>query len=59
MKKGVKFDYKQAYNKNLKPSARLHYLENARHDQDSPATKLAGLSGAASILAFKASGSLS
>jgi hypothetical protein len=39
MKKGVKFDYKQAYNKNLKPSARLHYLENARHDQDSPAKK--------------------
>lgn len=40
MKKGVKFDYKQAYNKNLKPSARLHYLENARHDQDSPAKKI-------------------
>ena len=40
MKKGVKFDYKQAYNKNLKPSARLHYLENARHDQDSPAKKV-------------------
>ncbi len=37
MKKGVKYDYKEAYNKNLKPSARLHYLENARHDQDSPA----------------------
>jgi hypothetical protein len=37
---GVKFDYKQAYNKNLKPSARLHYLENARHDQDSPAKKI-------------------
>lgn len=40
MKKGVKFDYKQAYNKNLKPSSRLHYLENARHDQDSPAKKI-------------------
>ena len=37
MKKGVKYDYKEAYNKKLKPSARLHYLENARHDQDSPA----------------------
>ena len=37
MKKGVKFDYKQAYNKNLKPSARLHYLENARYDQDAHA----------------------
>ena len=40
MKKGIKFDYKQAYNKNLKPSARFHYLENARHDQDSPAKKI-------------------
>ena len=37
MKKGVEYDYEEAYNKNLKPSARLHYLENARHDQDSPA----------------------
>ena len=34
-KKGIKYDYKEAYNKNLKPSARLHYLENARHDKDS------------------------
>jgi len=34
-KKGMKYDYKKAYDKNLKPSARLHYLENARHDQDS------------------------
>lgn len=34
-KKGMQYDYKEAYNKNLKPSARLHYLENARHDQDS------------------------
>ena len=31
----MKYDYKKAYDKNLKPSARLHYLENARHDQDS------------------------
>lgn len=37
-KKGMKYDYKEAYNKNLKPSARLHYLENARHDKDSAAT---------------------
>lgn len=34
-KKGMEYDYKKAYDKNLKPSARLHYLENARHDQDS------------------------
>lgn len=33
---GKKYDYKQAYNKNLTPKARLHYLENARHDQDTP-----------------------
>jgi len=37
-KKGMQYDYKEAYNKNLKPSARLHYLENARHDKDSAAT---------------------
>jgi hypothetical protein len=36
-KKGMQYDYKEAYNKNLKPSARLHYLENARHDKDSAA----------------------
>jgi len=34
---GKQYDYKKAYDKNLKPSARLHYLENARHDQDTPA----------------------
>lgn len=33
---GKQYDYKKAYDKNLKPSARLHYLENARHDQDTP-----------------------
>jgi hypothetical protein len=33
---GKKYDYKEAYNKNLTPKARLHYLENARHDQDTP-----------------------
>ena len=36
-KQGMKYDYKEAYNKDLKPSARLHYLENARHDKDSVA----------------------
>jgi len=47
-KKGMKYDYKEAYNKNLKPSARLHYLENARHDQDSgsPNKFLGGIVGA-------------
>ena len=30
---GEKYDAKEAYNKNLKPSARLHYLENERHDK--------------------------
>ena len=38
--KGKKYDYKQAYNTKLKPSARLHYLENARHDTDSPAKQV-------------------
>lgn len=33
---GKKYDYKEAYNKNLTPKARLHYLENARHDEDTP-----------------------
>jgi hypothetical protein len=37
MNKGKKYDYKEAYNKDLTAKARLHYLENARHDQDSPA----------------------
>jgi len=47
-KKGIKYDYKKAYDKNLKPSARLHYLENARHDQDtgSPNKFLGGIAGA-------------
>ena len=34
---GKEYDQKEAYNKNLDPSARLHYLENARHDADSAA----------------------
>lgn len=39
-KKGMKYDYKKAHDKNLPMSERFHYLENARHDQDagSPAT---------------------
>lgn len=37
MKTGKAYDYKEAYNKKLTPKARLHYLENARHDTDSPA----------------------
>lgn len=37
-KKGMQYDYKEAYNKNLPVSERLHYLENARHDKDSAAT---------------------
>jgi len=30
---GEKYDAKEAYNKNLTASARLHYLENERHDK--------------------------
>ena len=30
---GEKYDAKQAYNKSLSPKARLHYLENERHDK--------------------------
>lgn len=29
---GRSYDAKEAYNKNLTPKARLHYLENERHD---------------------------
>ncbi|MCP4991771.1 MAG: hypothetical protein GY928_38635 [Colwellia sp.] len=36
-KQGMKYDYKKAYDKNLKPGERLHYLENARHDKDTMA----------------------
>ena len=32
---GEKYDAKEAYNKNLSPKARLHYLENERHDKTS------------------------
>ena len=46
-KKGMKYDYKKAYDKNLPMSERFHYLENARHDQDSgsPATFMGGIAG--------------
>lgn len=37
MGKAEKYDMSMAYNKNLRPSARLHYLENARHDKDTGA----------------------
>jgi hypothetical protein len=30
---GEKYDAKEAYNKNLSAKARLHYLENERHDK--------------------------
>ena len=33
---GEKYNAKEAYNKDLTASARLHYLENERHDHDSP-----------------------
>ena len=32
-----RYDAKEAYNKDLTASARLHYLENDRHDHNSPA----------------------
>ena len=32
-----RYDAKEAYNKDLTASARLHYLENVRHDHESPA----------------------
>lgn len=34
---GKAYDNKEAYNKDLSASARLHYLENERHDDSSPA----------------------
>ena len=55
-KKGMQYDYKKAYDKNLKPSARLHYLENARHDKDSgsPNKFLGGIAGIGAALGRKA-----
>ena len=37
--KGKNYDYKEAYNKGLTAKARLHYLENARNDQDNSPVK--------------------
>lgn len=52
----MQYDYKKAYDKNLKPSARLHYLENARHDKDSgsPNKFLGGIAGIGAALGRKA-----
>ena len=36
-KQDKRYDAKEAYNKDLTASARLHYLENDRHDHESPA----------------------
>lgn len=41
---GKAYDNKEAYNKDLSASARLHYLENERHDDNSPA-KMYGKKG--------------
>ena len=38
-KQDERYDAKEAYNKDLTASARLHYLENDRHDHESPAEK--------------------
>jgi len=56
-KKGMKYDYEKAYDKNLPMSERFHYLENARHDQDSgsPNKFLGGI--AASAIGSKAQAS--
>jgi len=41
--KGKNYDYKEAYNKGLTAKARLHYLENARNDQDNSPAKQVGI----------------
>ena len=41
--KSKNYDYKEAYNKNLTAKARLHYLENARNDQDDSPVKQVGI----------------
>jgi len=48
-KKGMQYDYKKAHDKNLPMSERFHYLENARHDQDtgSPNKFMGGIAAAA------------
>ena len=45
------YDAKEAYNKNLTASARLHYLENDRHDHESPAKNIVGAVGKAASMA--------
>ena len=47
-KKGMRYDYKEARDKKLPMSERFHYLENARHDQDSgsPNKFLGGIASA-------------
>ncbi len=50
------YDAKEAYNKNLTASARLHYLENDRHDHESPANNIVGAVGKAAGMAAKAAG---
>ena len=40
LKSDEKFDAEQAYNTNLTPSERLHYLENNRHDHNMAAGKM-------------------
>ena len=41
-----KYDAKEAYNTNLTPSARLHYLENNRHDHGGAGKMLSNASPA-------------
>ena len=48
------YDAKEAYNKNLTASARLHYLENDRHDHESPAKNIVGMAGKAAGMAAEA-----
>ena len=48
-----KYDESQAYNKNLSPEARLHYLENERADKDGASMygKGPNVFGAAEVIA--------
>ena len=38
-----RYDAKMAHDKDLSASARLHYLENDRHDHNSPAKNIVGM----------------
>ena len=60
-KKGMKYDYKKAHDKNLPMSERFHYLENARHDQDtgSPNKFMGGIAAAAGQIGMKNSSIMS